>query len=116
MTTPLCALKVAYDARQDEEILKDDEIAELISAFAVTASKLDIENVAEDIAERMTNYGVTTYGDLRSLTARAIGRLGATGLQATRLRGFLGVLIATDTDESDEEVLVMPRSQIAKVP
>ena len=69
MTTPLLALKQAYDARQDEEILKNGEIAELISAFAVTASKPDIENAAADIAERMTEYGVTTYGDLRSLTA-----------------------------------------------
>ena len=31
MTTPLRTLKLAYDTRQDEEILKDSEIAELIS-------------------------------------------------------------------------------------
>ena len=62
----------------------------------------------------MAEYGVTTIGDLCSLNARAIGWLGATGLQATRLRGFLGVLLTEDTDESDEEVRIMQRSQIAK--
>ena len=93
MTTPLRTLKLAYDARQDEEILTQGEIAKLISEFAVTASKPDIENVAEDIARRMSEYGVTTVGDLRSLNARAIDRLGATRLQATRLRGFLGVFL-----------------------
>ena len=63
----------------------------------------------------MTEYGMTTIGDFRSLNARAIGRLGATGLQATRLRGFLGVFMTEDTDESDEEVQIMHRSQIAMV-
>ena len=115
MTTPLRTLKQACDARQDDEILKQGEIAELISTFAVTASKPDIENAAEGIAQAMTEYGVTTIGDLRSLNSRTIGRMGATGLQATRLRGFLGVFLTEDTDESDEEVRIMQRSQIAKV-
>ena len=79
-------------------------MAELISSFAVTAGKPDIENVAEAIAEQMTDYGVTTYGDLRSLSARVIGRLGATGMQATRLRQFRGVFMSVETDESDEKV------------
>ena len=69
MTTPLRTLKQAYNARQDEEVLKNGEIAELISAFAVTVGKPAIENVAETIARQMTEYGVTTYGELRSLSA-----------------------------------------------
>ena len=81
----------------------------------MTASKPDIENVAEDIARRMSEYGVTTVGDLRSLNSRTIGRMGATGLQAARLRGFLGVFLTEDTDESDEEVQILQRSHIAKV-
>ena len=88
MTTLLRMLKQAYNARQDE-VLKNGGMAELILAFAVTTGKPDIENDAETIARQMIEYGVTTYGDLRSLCARVIGRMGATGMQATRLRQFL---------------------------
>ena len=114
MIAPLRTLKQAYDARQDEEVLKNVEIPGLISAFTVTAGKPDIENVAETIARRMTEYGVTTYGHLQSLSARVIGRMGVTELQATRLRKFLGEFTTVESDESDEEVRKKPRCEIAK--
>ena len=68
MTTPLRTLKQAYDARQDEEILQNGEIAELISRFAVTASKPGIENVADHGADDKQTVTECHIGSPSSVT------------------------------------------------
>ena len=75
--TPLRALKQAFDAIPEDQVLTAGVLGELIADYEVAANKPDISDISYQVATRRSAYGVTTYGDVHALSARAIRRFGA---------------------------------------
>ena len=104
--TPLRTLKEAFDAIPADKDLTEEALGELMADYAIAANKPDIAGISQTVASGMAAFGVTTYGDLHSLTTRAIRRFGATEMQAMRLKSFFGQHMSVEDDESDEEVVI----------